>query len=450
MHIKFNTNLFNPLYFDIINNYQQARYLLIYGGAGSGKSFSLTQFLIYRLMTEKDFKLLVCRKYGSTLGNSVIDLFLQVLKSYNEFLPFNLIKNWNKVERKIELWNGNCVIFTGLDDVEKLKSVNNISSIYIEEASEIIKEDLFQLDARLRGTHLVNPNIYLLFNPTSKQHWIYDYWFENERERTIILKSTCEDNRFIDEGYKETLRSYASIDLAFYKRYYLGDFCDIQNEQGVYRHFGEKHISKLSIDQEKPLYLSFDFNVNPCVSVTCYQIVGDELWLVDEFYKFGDNIEMVCQRILEKYRDLNFIVTGDPSGKAQSVSNRAGVNYFTLIQNYLGNQVIKVQVQSVADNVLTRTNWINQIFLGVNQIKFKIDVNCKNTITDIYESKYTKDGSGKDKATGKIGGVTCQLHNHLNDTLDYAFCIIYHDEYLKFKNGGTRKLFTIQKTGSLF
>lgn len=448
MHIKFDKNLFNKLYFDIIDSYKESRYLLIYGGAGSGKSFSLTQFLILRLMIEKNFKLLVCRKYGSTLGNSVIDLFLQVLKQYNKSLPFELVKNWNKVERKIELWNGNQVIFTGLDDVEKLKSVNNISSIYIEEASEIVKEDLYQLDARLRGSHLVNPNIYLLFNPTSKQHWIYNYWFEEERENTIILKSTCEDNRFIDEGYKETLRGYASIDMSFYRRYYLGEFCDVQNEMGVYRHFNESHIHKLTIDKTKPLYLSFDFNVNPCVSVTCYQINGDELWCVDEFYKFGDNIEMVCKRILEKYNDMTFIVTGDPSGKAQNVANKSGVNYFTIIQNYLGSNVLRVQVQSVADNVLTRTNWINQIFLGANKIKFKIDLNCKNTISDIYESKYTKDGSGKDKATGKINGVVCQLHNHLNDTMDYMFGCAFRDDYIKFKSGGDRKLITINKTST--
>ena len=71
--------------------------------------------------------------------------------------------------------NGNSVIFKGLDDTEKLKSITfpkgELTDIWVEEASEVREEDFNQLDVRLRGkgTH---KQMVLTFNPVSVLHWL--------------------------------------------------------------------------------------------------------------------------------------------------------------------------------------------------------------------------------------------------------------------------------------
>jgi tRNA-specific 2-thiouridylase len=54
--------------------------------------------------------------------------------------------------------NNNQIIFSGLDDVEKLKSIYNITSVWIEEASECLEEDFRELNRRLRGYQGINKN----------------------------------------------------------------------------------------------------------------------------------------------------------------------------------------------------------------------------------------------------------------------------------------------------
>ena len=51
----------------------------------------------------------------------------------------------------ITFGNDSMIIFCGLDDVEKLKSIYNITGIWVEEPSELLESDFNQLDIRLRA-----------------------------------------------------------------------------------------------------------------------------------------------------------------------------------------------------------------------------------------------------------------------------------------------------------
>jgi phage terminase large subunit len=67
------------------------------------------------------------------------------------------------------------IIFRGMDDPEKIKSVQGINRIWIEEATELKKEDFNQLDLRLRGKKEIQMTA--TFNPISAEHWLNtDFW----------------------------------------------------------------------------------------------------------------------------------------------------------------------------------------------------------------------------------------------------------------------------------
>ena len=89
--------------------------------------------------------------------------------------------------------NGYQMIFTGLDDPEKLKSIvpakGAITDIWIEEATETDKNTIRNLYKRQRGGDPKIPKrVTMTFNPILQTHWIYgDYfstvgWAEDQTE----------------------------------------------------------------------------------------------------------------------------------------------------------------------------------------------------------------------------------------------------------------------------
>lgn len=100
------------------------------GSAGSSKSYSITQKIIIRCCREAGIRVLVCRRYGVTLRQSVFELFKDVLRKW-EILQY---VRCNESDMRITFPNDSQIIFTGLDSEEKLLSMANISTVFIEEA----------------------------------------------------------------------------------------------------------------------------------------------------------------------------------------------------------------------------------------------------------------------------------------------------------------------------
>jgi len=214
---KHQEDLFNPLIGKLQN--ASSRFVVSYGGAGSSKSFSQTQYEIIRCLQKKE-KLLVIRKVGTTLKDSVIALFKSILDGWG-LTPYY---EENKATQFITFANGSQILFKGMDDPEKIKSIAGITRIWIEEASELAHSDFNQLNLRLRGRDDLQMTI--TFNPIDEEHWIKKHFFDTPeiREKTTIIKTTYLNNKFIDEEYKKVLESYKHIDKNYYKIYALGDW----------------------------------------------------------------------------------------------------------------------------------------------------------------------------------------------------------------------------------
>ena len=214
---KHRDEIFNPL----IGTLQKSdkRFVINYGGAGSGKSYTQTQHEIIRCL-QKTEKLLVIRKVGTTLKDSVVALFVSILNSWG----LEDFYTENKSTQFIQFTNGSQILFKGMDDPEKIKSIAGITRIWIEEASELSQADFSQLNLRLRGREGLQ--ITLTFNPIDEEHWIKSYFFDNENVsvKTNIIRTTYKDNKFIDEAYKAELEGYQHIDKNYYKIYALGEW----------------------------------------------------------------------------------------------------------------------------------------------------------------------------------------------------------------------------------
>lgn len=167
--------------------------------AGSGKSYFIACKIIIKALNDKR-RVLVCRKYGSTLKQSVMQLFKEVLTKW-KIIDYCKISDHN---RMYELPNGSQILFMPLDEESKLLSLQNISDVWLEEVTEVEKEIFDQLNLRMRGK-AKSQQIFLSFNPISQHHWLYNFCVENPPESFKLLHSTYKDNRFLNQDYISAL-----------------------------------------------------------------------------------------------------------------------------------------------------------------------------------------------------------------------------------------------------
>lgn len=210
--------LYNAAYVSLFKN--TARFLHLFGSAGSGKSAFAFQKEIVRSYraARRNRKTMVVRQTYNTLKDSCYSDLKTVIADWELDDDFAILKSPLSITNNR---SGVEFIFRGLDDVEKIKSVKGVDRIIIEEATEMRSiNDLDQLSLRLRGFDEVQ--ITLMYNPTDEHHWLNTEIHQNRPADHFIKKTTYLDNRFLDEPYKKYLESLIDRNPNYYRVYVLG------------------------------------------------------------------------------------------------------------------------------------------------------------------------------------------------------------------------------------
>lgn len=219
----------NPHFEDFLFDWS-TKFQFLVGGYGSSKSYHVALKLILKLLSEKRTALVVREVYDthrdstySLLEEIVIDLGLDY-KVKCMVSPM-----------QIRFPNGSKIIFKGMDKPAKLKSINNISIVWLEECSEIKYAGFKELLGRLRHPTL-KLHMILSTNPVSTDNWSYKHFFKDDlnnrlvlddeelyQKRTIITNdtyyhhSTADDNLFLPESYVEQLDEMKEYDPDLYR-----------------------------------------------------------------------------------------------------------------------------------------------------------------------------------------------------------------------------------------
>ena len=220
VNIKINKNVFNDVYLPYLNN--EDRYLIFFGGGSSGKSYYVAQRFIYQLLHPKRYNLLVVRQTGDTNRKSTFPLLKQVISNWNLGKYFKV----NESDMRIKcLLTKNEVAFAGLDDVEKIKSITfengELTTIWVEEATECQEADINQLKVRLRGGKSKKQMV-LTFNPINIQHWIKGHFIDSGL--ATVCFSTYKDNKFLTDDDRKALEDLQYTDEYTYRVYCLGEW----------------------------------------------------------------------------------------------------------------------------------------------------------------------------------------------------------------------------------
>ena len=218
INIRISKKVFNPVYLPYLHN--EDRYLVFYGGGSSGKSYFIAQRYVYKLLHPKRCNLLIVRQTGDSNRRSTFPLLKQVIANWNLTEHFKINESDMRVVCRL---TGNEVVFAGLDDVEKIKSITfangELTDIWVEEATETREADINQLKVRLRGGKSKKQMV-LSFNPVSVRHWIKRHFIDSGL--ATVCFSTCKDNIFLTEDDRKALEDLKNTDEYIYEVYCLG------------------------------------------------------------------------------------------------------------------------------------------------------------------------------------------------------------------------------------
>ena len=219
----------NPHFEDFIFDWNYKTYLTV-GGYGSSKSYHVALKLILKLLQEKR-KALVVREVFETIRDSTYALFEEIISD----LELEGRVKPKVSPMRIDFPNGSQIIFKGMDKPWKLKSIHNVTIIWIEEASELKYEGYKELLGRAR--HPTLPIHFLLStNPVGEDNWVYRHFFKDElngiyilddeklyKERIIIRNnvyyhhSVADDNLFLPQSYIDQLEQLKEYDPDLYR-----------------------------------------------------------------------------------------------------------------------------------------------------------------------------------------------------------------------------------------
>ena len=218
--IRIAPEVFNPKYLPFLHN--RDRYLVFYGGGSSGKSYFIAQRYVYMLLRKELCNLLVVRQTGDSNRRSTFPLLCQVIRKWKLERFFSISQGSMHIRC---IPTGNQVVFAGLDDVEKIKSITFdngvLTDIWVEEATQTRQADINQLKVRLRGGE-ESKQMVLSFNPVNVRHWIKAHFIDSGL--ATVCFSTYLDNQFLSGEDKKALEDLKFQDEYTYRVYCLGQW----------------------------------------------------------------------------------------------------------------------------------------------------------------------------------------------------------------------------------
>lgn len=394
---------------DFIFNWYYETYVVV-GGYGSGKSYEIAFKLILKCMTEKR-KVLVVREVYETIKESCFDLFLEILADMDlladDDVP-NKIRRKKVIAKKSPLEfkfpNGSRIIFRGMDKVEKVKSINGVSIVWMEEASEIKYAAYLELLGRIRPANQ-SMHFILSFNPVGKENWTYRHFFkrlsDDGREtvvlddeelyvkRTVVRKgvyyhhSVPEDNPFLPPAYLKRLEGIKSYDYELWRVAKLGRFG--ANGTRVLPQFiiagSDENIR--SIVKAIPRNLHFygmDFGFEESYNAVISTAVDDKhkiLYIYDEIYKNHITDDKFAKEPgMQKLRAKDVTIVADNEDpKAIAFYKQSGFKMRGCKNKFAGSR-------------LSNTRKIKRFH------KIVCAPHCTNTIRELKDLTYAKDAKG--------------------------------------------------------
>ena len=400
VNLNLNKKLFAEKFFPYLQDYTK-RWEVYYGGAGSGKSYFITQKIIIRCCREP-IRVLVCRRYASTLRNTCFALFKEVLVKW-QLTPYVKI---NESDFRIRFQNGSEIIMTGLDEETKLLSLANISMVWVEEAYEVEKEKVEQLNLRMRGT-AANQQIIMSYNPISKNHWLYDFCEVNPPKDFRYIHSTFRDNPFLNKEYIESLEELYIRNPAKARVFCDGEY-GVDADGLVIKNWRTEEFNPMelaNLGYEHRAGMDLGWIDKSAIIDSLYDRQNKTIYVFNEFYKSGCQLSELAQAIKDMKLTKTKLYVDSAEARSIAYFKQEGINAYPCAK---GSGSVKAGLMFLQDHLIV------------------VHPSCQNFITELENFSYIKS-----KQTGEYTEDTTHEWSHAIDACRYAYSDIYTSKKLK-------------------
>lgn len=388
---------FNKQFKDLNNSFFKKlhRYYILMGSAGSGKSVNVAQILIMALSQEsnKGMNLLVVRKTKDSHHQSTIQELVKAIRHLHLEHQWKIPANLSKGELFLKhIQTGNEIKFAGCNneqDIEKLKSIafasGALTTVWIEEATELRMSDFTIIDDRLRGDlKIVNPNlayqVILSFNPVSPVHWIKSTFWDNPDALTLCNHSNYLGNRFCDEQFHERMSRRRMYDPEGYRIYGLGEWGELgglilPNVKIITEEYPDKYFDDLRYGQ--------DFGWNHADAILDLGLKNNDIFIRREIYLREKTTAQIIKYAEQQMFDKNRKMKCD-SAEPDRIKEWQDAGFNATPVKKTGAKIGTGTGQSELTYRKAQIDWLKQRTIYIH-------VSCVNTIKEIQLWKWQKD-----------------------------------------------------------
>lgn len=433
------------------------RFIVLYGGSSSAKSYSVAQMFILAAYSEQTNHL-VMRKVGASIEKTVYADFRSAVNGIDGMADKVRFKQ-NSI---VFVETGTRIDFCGLDDPEKIKGISNYKRVFLDELSEFEEEDFKQIRLRLRG--MEGQQIVAAFNPISEEHWIKKKLFDIEQWHdipmrvtlsgyqlppelcqvksvrmnseklilnpntgeydrhapdTIVIQSTYLNNFWVvgspdgkygyyDQQAIATFEHDRINDPDYFQVYALGEWGHIRTGAEFFPSFNRGVVcGKFSYNSTLPIHISMDSNVLPYVTATFFQkeYKPDDVQQVTQIDELpiespNNSARKAAKVIAKRLREYGYTdkvyLHGDASGKAANTIDSENRSFFDLVIDELEHEGFEVvdNIGSKNPSVATTGEFINAVWDGrIPNVAIRIDNDCSVSIDDYQAVQKDENGA---------------------------------------------------------
>lgn len=403
IQLNIKKNLFVPKFFPYLTDYSH-RWEFWCGSAGSGKSYFLTQRIIIRCCTEP-IRFVVCRRYGTTLRNSVFALFKEVLAKW-QLTKFVKIR---ETDMSFTFPNGSQIILLGLDEETKLLSLANVSGVWVEEAYEVPQPLIEQLNLRMRG-QAANQQIWLSWNPISKNSYLYKFTVEEPPANSTFIHSTFRDNPFLNREYVASLEELYVRNPAKARIFCDGEW-GVDSEGLVITNWRKEEFNPMNLSAlgyEHRVGMDLGWIDKSAIIETLYDRENRTIYVFNEFYKSGCQLSELAQAIKNMNLQKTKIYVDAAEPRSIQYFKQEGCRCEPCSK---GKDSVKAGLMFLQDHLII------------------VHPRCQNFITELENFSYIKS-----KQTGEWTEDTTHEWSHAIDACRYGYSDIYTNTKLKTLN----------------
>jgi phage terminase large subunit len=366
-----------------------ARYVGLYGGRGSGKSYFMADKLIERAIM-RPTRWMCVRETQVSLKQSVKQLLMQ------EIDRLNVGRYFKERTSHIETPGGEFV-FTGMKNhnSESIKSYQGFHGAWIEEAQTFSQRSLELIRPTIRED---DSEIWMTWNPNLPTDPVDVFMRQQRPKNSILVKANFYDNPFFPEVLREDLEYDKRRDYERYKHVWLGGY-NTRSDARVFKNWRVGDIEDFRPNTRTYFYLGADwgYSIDPSVLISCY-VEGRTLFIVAEAYKVGCEIDYIEKLFIDAIPYAKQYMCTADSARPETIS------YLRRNHGFSRMRAAKKGPNSIQEGIE---------FLRKYDIVVHPD--CVHTIDEL--SNYSYD---QDKLTQAVLPKLLDKKNHVIDALRYA------------------------------